>query len=203
MGEPRNALTARDSHIWTLRIALVILSVVSLGLVGILYSKQNDFFVHVPPDLSRGAKIKPGELLEPNSYAFAAYIWREVNDWPESGRKDYPTKIKSYGCYFTPSFMRWLEKNNKEKAAAGELERVRSLSIEDVFRDDMVKPLGGNTFEVTLTMKLHERIEGQPIKDILIRYPLRVIPDTRSCNQMGMAIDGFFAQPERVQEEVK
>ena len=203
MSEPRNALTARDSHIWTLRIALVILSLVSLGLVGILYSKQNDFFVHVPPDLSRGAKIKPGELLEPNSYAFAAYIWREVNDWPESGRKDYPEKIKSYGCYFTPSFMRWLEKNNKEKAAAGELERVRSLSIEDVFRDDMVKPLGGNTFEVTLTMKLHERIEGQPIKDILIRYPLRVIPDTRSCNQMGMAIDGFFAQPERVQEEVK
>ncbi len=203
MSEPRNALTARDSHIWTLRIALVIVSIVALGMVGILYSKQNDFFVHVPPDLSRGAKIKPGELLEPNSYAFAAYIWREVNDWPESGRKDYPAKIKSYGCYFTPSFMRWLEKNNKEKAAAGELERVRSLSIEDVFRDDMVKPIGGNTFEVTLTMKLHERIEGQPIKDILIRYPLRVIPDTRSCNQMGMAIDGFFAQPERVQEEVK
>jgi integrating conjugative element protein (TIGR03746 family) len=203
LSEPRNALTARDSHIWTLRIALVIVSLVALGLVGILYSKQNDFFVHVPPDLSHGANIKPGELLAPNAYAFAAYIWRELNDWQEGGRKDYPKNIKSYQCYVTPSFLHWLEKNNKEKSAAGELERMRSLSVQDVFRDDMVKPIGGNTFEVTLTMQLHERIEGQPIKDIVIRYPFRVIPDTRSCNKMGMAIDGFFAQPERVQDEVK
>lgn len=203
MSEPRNALTARDSHIWTLRMALIIVSVIAVALVGILYSKQNNFFVHVPPDLSHGAKIKPGELLAPNSYAFAAYIWREINDWPEGGRKDYPSKIKTYNCYFTPSFLHWLENNNKEKSVAGELERTRNLSVEDVFRDEMAKPLGGNTFEVTLTMKLHERIEGQPIKDILIRYPLRVIPDTRGCNQMGMAIDGFFAQPERVQDEVK
>lgn len=203
MSEPRNAVSARDSHIWTLRMALVIVSVIALALVGILYTRQNDLVVHVPPDLSRGANLKPGELQPPNAYAFATTVWRELNDWQENGRKNYPDKIKSYQCYVTPTFLHWLEKNNKEKATAGELERMRSLSVEDVFRNDMVKPVGGNTFEVTLTMKLHERIEGQPIKDVVIRYPLRVIPDTRSCNQMGMAIDGFYAQPERVQEEAK
>lgn len=205
VSEPRNALTARDSHIWTLRMALIIVSLFALGLVGVLHSKQNDFFLHIPPDLSHGAKIKPGELIAPNSYTFATWVWREVNDWPKDGRNDYSQKIKAYDCYFSPSFLQWLEKNKKDKSATGELARIRSLSVEDVFRDEMVSPLGGNTFNVTLTMKLLERIEGQsqPIKDIVIRYPLRVIPDTRACNKMGMALDGFFAQPERVKEEVK
>jgi len=65
----------------------------------------------------------------------------------------------------------------------------------------MAKPIGNNSFEIALTTKIHERIEGLPIKDIIVRYPLRVVPDTRRCNLMGMALDGFYAQPERTEPE--
>jgi len=201
MSEPRNAISARDSHIWTLRMALVIVSVIAAGLAGLLYSKQNDFFLHVPPDLSQGANIKPGELQAPNSYAFANFVWRGLNDWSNAGKTDYPENIKKYACYVTPTFLQWIQKNQKEKTEAGELGRTRSLSIDDPYSPDMSKPIGNNSFEVALTTKIHERIEGLPIKDIIVRYPLRVVPDTRRCNLMGMALDGFYAQPERTEPE--
>jgi integrating conjugative element protein (TIGR03746 family) len=201
MSEPRNAINARDSHIWTLRMALVMVSGIALAMAGILYSRQNDFFLHVPPDLSNGANIKPGELQAPNAYAFASFVWRGLNDWPNAGKSDYPTNIKKYGCYVTPTFFNWIAKNEKEKNEAGELGRTRSLSHDDAFANEMVNPIGNNVFEVALTTRVHERIEGLPIKDIIVRYPLRVVADTRPCNRMGMALDGFYAQPERTEPE--
>jgi integrating conjugative element protein (TIGR03746 family) len=201
VSEPRNAISARDSHIWTLRMALVIVGCIALALAGILYTRQNDFFLHVPPDLSHGANIKPGELQAPNAYAFASFIWRGLNDWPLTGKTDYPTNIKKLECYVSPAFLQWIQKNAKEKNDSGELSRTRSLSLDDAFTSDMVDPIGNNVFDVALTAKVHERIEGLAIKDIIVRYPLRVVADTRSCNLMGMALDGFYAQPERTEHE--
>lgn len=201
MSEPRNAISARDSHIWTLRMALVIVSVVAVLLVAVLYSKQNDFNCHIPPDLSRGSKIKPGDLQAPNAYAFASYVWRGINDWPNDGKKDYSANISKFECYVTPTFLKWIKDNAKEKSDKGELGRTRNLSIDDLYSDDMSQPIGNNVFTVALTTRVHERIEGLPIKDIIVRYPLRVVPDTRTCNVMGMALDGFYAQPERTEPE--
>lgn len=201
MSEPRNAINARDSHIWTLRMALVIVGIITLTLAGILYTRQNDFFLHIPPDLSQGAMIKPGELQAPNSYTFASYIWRSLNDWPVEGKKDYSANIKKFDCYLSPSFKKWIEDNEKKKSEAGELGRTRLLSHHEAFSADMVNPIGNNVFHVALTMRLLERTEGLPIKDIVLLYPLRVVPDTRFCNEMGMALDGFYSQPERTEPE--
>jgi integrating conjugative element protein (TIGR03746 family) len=201
MAEPRHAISARDSHIWTLRMAVLLLAAIALCLAGLLYTRQNDFFLHVPPDLSHGANIKPGELQAPNAYAFASYIWRGLNDWPTEGKKDYSADIQKYACYLSPSFLQWVQKNEKEKSDAGELGRTRSLSLDNAFTNDMVNPIGNNVFEVLLTSTIHERTEGLPIKDIIVRYPLRVVADTRPCNLMGMALDGFYAQPERTEHE--
>jgi hypothetical protein len=87
--DARNALSSRDSHIWTLRVVVIALSAVIFGLLGIVYTKQNVFRVQIPPDLSKGALIKPGEYLAPNSYMFAHFVWRELNDWKVSGKVDY------------------------------------------------------------------------------------------------------------------
>lgn len=201
MSKPLNALNERDSHIWTLRMALVIVGCIALALADILYTRQNDFFLHVPPDLSHGANIKPGELQAPNAYAFASFVWRGLNDWPLTGKTDYPTNIKKLECYVSPTFLQWIQKNQKEKNDSGELSRTRSLSLDDAFTNDMVNPIGNNVFDVALTAKIHERIEGLPIKDIIVRYPLRVVADTRPCNLMGMALDGFYEQPERTERE--
>lgn len=201
MSNPRNAVSARDSHIWTLRVGFIMASALSAGLLVTIDNKQNDFNCHIPPDLSRGANIKPGELQAPNSYAFASNVWRSLNDWEHEGKVDYINNIKKYECYVTPTFFTWLKENAKQKEDAGELGRTRNLSMEDAYADGMSTPMGNNVFAVTLTTRVHERIEALPIKDIIVRYPLRVVPDTRKCNAMGMALDGFYAQPERTEVE--
>ncbi len=201
MSNPRHAISARDSHIWTLRAGLVVLTLITLGLIALLYARQNAFTVHVPPDLSRGAQLKPGELLAPNAYAFAHNIWRELNEWRVSGKNDYPAAIKTYSCYVTPSFGRWLTHNFEEKQKAGELDRTRSLATLQPFNLEMVKPMGDNGYAVAIAFRLYEQVSGQEVKDTGIVYPLRVVPDNRSCNQMGMALDGFYDQPARIETE--
>lgn len=202
MGEPRHAIHARDAHIWTLRMALVFLTVICVCLLGVIYHKQNRFTIQVPPDLTKGALIKPGELQIPNSYAFAHYIWQQINEWPVSGKADYPKKIKDYACYLSPSFLKWLEANHTEKLSRGELERTRTMTSTHVYDKAFVQPMGNNTFNINLSMRVTERILEQktdtPLKDIELVYPLRVVSDNRSCNEMGMALDGFFEQPRRV-----
>lgn len=201
MSSPRNAVSARDSHIWTLRAGCIIASAFAAGLMFTIHDKQNDFNCHIPPDLSRGAKIKPGELQAANSYSFASNIWRTLNDWEHEGKDDYINNIEKYECYVTPPFYTWLKANAKQKADNGELGRTRNLSMDDAYAEGMSVAVGDNVFQVSLTTKVHERVGSSTIKDIVVRYPLRVVPDTRKCNAMGMALDGFYEQPERTETE--
>ena len=41
--------------------------------------------VHVPPDLRSGATLAVGEVPEANVYAFAFYIFQQLNRWSEDG----------------------------------------------------------------------------------------------------------------------
>lgn len=198
MGKPRNALSSRDSHIWTLRLIIGGGILVISGLIFTIYSKQNSFNCWVPPDLSQGAKIKPGEILQPSAYTFAQYIWRELNTWPTSGRTDYREKIDALKCYVSEDFMRWLNTNYNQKLGS-ELDRTREVILRLNYDAAMSQPLGGNTFKVTLEMQVIERVNSAEVKNIVIRYPLRVTPDGRTCNPMGMRIEGFAGQPERIQ----
>lgn len=201
MGDARNGITARDSHIWTLRMALVILSAVIAALLGVIVLKQNMFTVQVPPDLSHGARVKPGEYLASSSYVFSHYIWRELNDWKVSGKSDLPARLKTYECYVTPSFKKQLDKIKKEKSVNGELDRTRVMTSDVEFKQGYVKELGANTFVAYLHMHIIERIEDSEVKNVHIRYPLRVVPDNRECNRFGQALDGFYSDPERITED--
>lgn len=198
MGQPRNALSSRDSHIWSLRLAILVGIVIIGGLIFVIYSKQNSFDCHIPPDLSQGAKIKPGEILQPSAYTFSQYIWRELNTWPTSGRTDYRQKIDALKCYVSEDFYRWLNANYNQKLGS-ELDRTREVSLRLNYDPAMAEPLGANTFRVTLEMQVIERVNSAEVKNIIIRYPLKVAPDGRTCNPMGMRIEGFSGQPERIQ----
>lgn len=203
MGDARNALHSRDSHIWTLRIVLLLVIGLLIFQSFVMYQRQNEITVHVPPDLSRGATLKPGELQKPNSYSFANYVWRGLNDWPESGKDDYKKAIDKYKCLITPEFERWLNQNRNEKSRAGELDRTRVLTEELFYQEAFVSELGMNSFSVAMVMKLQERVGGMVIKNVTMNYSLRVVPDLRNCNEMGMAIDGFMVDPTRAEKEAE
>ncbi|PUA30387.1 MAG: hypothetical protein B0W54_07785 [Cellvibrio sp. 79] len=203
MGDARNALHSRDSHIWTLRIALVFAFGLAFFQAYVNYQRQSEITVHVPPDLSRGATLKPGMLQKPNTYSFAHYVWRGLNDWPESGKADYKKAIEKYKCLITPEFESWLKKNMAEKSRAGELDRTRVLTEELFYQEGFVSDVGVNVFSVAMVMKLQERVGGMVIKNVAMNYSLRVVPDFRNCNEMGMAVDGFMVDPTRAEKEAE
>lgn len=203
MSDARNALHSRDSHIWTLRIVLLLLVSLLFLQSMVIYTRQNEITVHVPPDLSKGATLKPGELQAANTYAFAMYVWRNLNDWRVSGHEDYAKLIDEYQCLVTPEFERWLRKNEEQKRHQGELDRTRVFSDVTPYKPEFVYELGANVFSVALALKLQERVKSVVIKDVGMSYSLRVIPDTRKCNPMGMALDGFMFDPTRAEREAE
>jgi integrating conjugative element protein (TIGR03746 family) len=203
VGDARNALHSRDSHIWSLRIALLLLIGLLILQSMVIYKRQNEITVHVPPDLSKGATLKPGQLQAANAYAFGNYVWRNLNDWSESGKKDYKRLIEEYQCLVTPEFKRWLELNEAQKRRQGELDRTRVLSEINPYKPEFVSELGSNVFSVALVMKIQERVGSVIIKDVGMSYSLRVVPDYRKCNVMGMSLDGFMIDPTRAEQEAE
>jgi integrating conjugative element protein (TIGR03746 family) len=205
VGDARNALSSRDSHIWTLRISLLLTFTLLIAVVYILYQRQSDITVHVPPDLSQGAVLKPGTLQRPNVYVFANYVWRGLNDWTDSGRTDYSNNIERFRCLITPDFEKWLRNNYDYKRRQGELDRTRLLTEQALVAYDnaFVTPVGANVYSVAMVMQLQERVGGMVIKDVMMNYSLRVVPDRRTCNKMGMAIDGFMIDPTRAEDDAE
>lgn len=197
----RHILQNRDSHIWSLRIALLMLAIICGVQLVIINNQQNDITVHVPPDLSKGALIKPGEYQAPNAYVFATHMWQVLNSWPASGKTDYKAAIEVNQCYLTPKFAGWLIDSFAQKMRDGELDRKRTVHSVKPFDESMVKNQGANVFLVGITLHLLEQLGRETIKDTTIFYPLRVVPDTRACNKMGMALDGFYDEPKRVDTE--
>jgi len=195
VADARNALHSRDSHIWTLRIVILILAALLMLQTLVIYTRQNDLTVHVPPDLSNGAVLKPGEVKAVNAYAFAVYVWRNLNDWGTSGKDDYSRLIDEYRCLVT--------QNQLLKRRQGELDRTRVLADLSLFKPEYVTALGGNIFAVSLLTTIQERVKGVIIKDVGMSYALRVVPDYRKCNVMGMALDGFLVDPTRAEQEAE
>lgn len=167
-----------------------------------------DLTVHVPPDLRTGASLKPGEVPPPNVYAFAYYIWQQVNRWPENGDKDYGMAIFKTQAYVTPQCRAQLEEDMNRKKNDGELSmRTRTL-VEmpgHTYDDSRVVPISSQAWKVTLDAEISETVRGLRVKDTLIRYPLRVVrfDVDRQSNPFGLAIDcyGDSDQPTRLEPD--
>lgn len=184
-------------------MVVLIMAAIIFVLVYIVQESRTNLTIHVPPDLSRGAILKPGELQKSNAYAFALLVWKGLNEWMTNGKEDYEAAIKRYQCLITPDFEQWLLNNKEQKARAGELDRTRFLSELNAYSDSFVSALGNNTFSVAAIMQLQERFNGMKIKDTSMSYSLRVVPDNRKCNEMGMALDGFMVDPTRAETEAE
>lgn len=203
LDDARHAISSRDSHIWTLRIVLVISLLIVGLLVFVIYQRQSDITIHVPPNIAEGAILRPGQLHKPNVYIFAVNVWTGLNEWLDSGKTDYVKMIEKYKCQITPEFERWLRLNQKEKINHGELDRTRTLTEVVPYDPHFVSELNPNIFNVVMVMRLQERIGDMITKDITMNYSLKVIPDHRNCNNYGMAIAGFVVDPTRAEREAE
>jgi integrating conjugative element protein (TIGR03746 family) len=160
--------------------------------------------VHIPPDLRSGAVMTLDEIPAANVYAFAFYIFQQLNRWPEDGAEDYGKAIFRIAAYLTPRFREQLIADMEAKGKQGQLaHRVRSLQAipGQVFEERRVEVLNQESWVVWLDLELRESVKGMTVKKTAIRYPLRVLRYAvdAEANPWGLALDGFAAEgPQRL-----
>jgi len=150
--------------------------------------------LHIPPDLSQGAIVHPGQVPEPNVYAFALVIWQQLNRWARDGEKDYGQQIFAMAAYLTPACREQLGDDLTAKANRGELNgRTRALAeiAGQSYTPERVRREATGIWQVTLDTEITETLLGQQVKHSYVRYPLRVVryqvdPEK---NPYGLALD--------------
>ena len=160
--------------------------------------------VHIPPDLRSGAVMALDEVPPANIYAFAFYIFQQLNRWPDDGAEDYGKAIFRIAAYLTPRFREQLIADMEAKGKQGQLaHRVRSLQAipGQAYEERRVDVLSKESWVVWLDLELRESVKGMTVKKTTIRYPLRVLRYAvdAEANPWGLALDGFAAEgPQRL-----
>lgn len=203
----KKALDGRDEHINTLRKFVgVLVFVTAFALWG--WKTSPEFIkIDIPPDLRSGSTRGIHERHPFNIYAFGLYIWQQMNNWPVEGLKDYPNRLHSLSCYLTPRFKAELERDYELRLKRHELNRTRAIQ-EMPDRPYTAKRVYVETKASWIAyydVSVSEDFRGETVKDVFIRYPIRV---TRwdvdpECNLWGLALDGFYGQPARLEESVQ
>lgn len=158
--------------------------------------------VHIPPDLRSGATLAVNEVSPPNVYAFAFYIFQQLNRWPEDGAKDYGRAIFRVSPYLTPRYRADLIAELEQKGRQGEL-AYRVRGVQEIpghgYEERRVDLLNEDAWIVWLDLDLLESVKGMTVKRTAIRYPLRVVRYAvdLEANPWGLALDGFGAEGPR------
>jgi integrating conjugative element protein (TIGR03746 family) len=161
--------------------------------------------VHIPPDLRAGSTQPVHEVPQPNVYAFAYYIWQQLNRWPEEGSEDYGRNIFRLAAYVTPAFRAQLTRDMEQRGRRGELTRRVRMVREapgagfETRRVEVVED--GQSWVVWLDLDIVESVRGMDVKQTQVRYPLRVVryDVDREKNPWGLALAGFASAPERIE----
>ena len=191
--------TARAAN-KSLRSAIMV--VAALGAGGMYFAGRTPqtIDVHLAPNIQGGdtVAVRSGESDVPavNVYGFAYYIWQQINRWQEDGSADYGKQIYYYQAYITPACRTQLENDMQARSGAGEL-RQRTRIMTEIpgfgFAPNRVIAEGTNAWTVLLDMQMQESFKGQQIKDVFIRYPMRVVryDVDREKNPWRLAIDCY------------
>jgi integrating conjugative element protein (TIGR03746 family) len=177
------------------RLILALLGVLVLVIVGWMQAPK-DITVHYPPDLRSGTTLRLGEIPPNTVYTFAATIFAYLNTWHEDGGLDYPANRERLRAYLTPRYQREVMRDIEELGKSGELKgRVRKISTVPgaVYDSSKVRVLGDGSWVVWLDYRIEEYIRGTKVKDVLIRYPVRVViyEVPYEANPYQLAIDGY------------
>ncbi len=206
MSRFKNEVTHLQAHVKTLRLGAGALFVVALLLGFGWWSAPRDLTIHVPPDLRSGSTRKWWEVPPESVYAFAFYVFQQLNRWPTNGEVDYPRNLYALSAYLTPNCRSFLQQDFEYRRSAGELrQRVRGLyEIPGRgYGDDptaRVKTVSERDWIVTLDVSADEYYGSEQVKRALVRYPLKVVrlDVDPAHNPFGLALDCYSRPPERI-----
>ncbi len=202
MGRYRFEIDNVRAHVLSLWVVIAMQALIISGL-WLGWSQAPKYLtVHIPPDLRSGAVLMVDEVPPSNVYAFAFYIFQQLNRWPSDGAHDYGQAIFRVSPYLTEKYRAELLAGLDAKAHQGEL-AARVRGVQEIpghgYEERRVDVLADNVWVVWLDLDLAESVKGMPVKRKAIRYPLRVVrnavdPET---NPWGLALDGFAAEGPR------
>lgn len=203
-----DALTSERFH--NARLMKVIYTISVVAVVGIWFAWRQPKIVdvHVAPDLKAGDHIRVSDGRSPvpltNAYGFAYYIWQQINRWQSDGAKDYGQQIFAMQYFLTPRCQSQLQADMELRHSKGELRR-RTRQISEIpgfpYSENRVIADGQDAWTVLLDTQVMETFGGQAVKDVYIRYPIRVVrfDVDRERNPWRLALDCFGAnQPARL-----
>lgn len=203
----RNALSSERFHIQSLRFIILVLFILVSGLGYGLYTVPKKLIVHNPPDLRSGSIRAWWEVPNANVYGFAFYIFQQLNRWPQNGEIDYKKNINALQAYLTPSCYQFLLKDYDKRNLLGELrERVRG--VYEIpgrgFSESRVKVNSKEDWDVTLDLSTDEYYKDDPVKRVLVRYPLHVVryDVNPEQNPWGLALNCYRSTPQRLELKV-
>ncbi|MDZ7840880.1 MAG: TIGR03746 family integrating conjugative element protein [Gammaproteobacteria bacterium] len=194
------------AHINTLRGAIALLAVLLLLVWYGWHQAPAHLRVHIPPDIRSGAVMKADEVPPADVYAFAHYIFQQLNHWPENGDEDYGAAIYRLSPYLTPRYRAELEADLELRGRRGEL-AYRRRGVQELpghgYEERRVEILDAETWVVWLDLSISEWVKGMTVKQTAVRYPLRVVryDVDPELNPWGLALDGFTEEgPRRLSE---
>jgi len=195
----RDVNSSLGSHIMTLRCVIGVLILINVLLWIGWRNASSDIRIHIPPDIRSGAIINSDEISDINVYIFASYIFQQLNRWHVNGEKNYGEQIFNVSPYLTPGFRKELIEDMESRSKNGELTgRVRFIQAihGQGYEDRRVDLLDDSNWVVWLDFNIQEYVNGMQVKNVKIRYPLRVTrfdvdPET---NPWGLALNGFSGQ---------
>ncbi|MFP5476092.1 MAG: PFL_4703 family integrating conjugative element protein [Gammaproteobacteria bacterium] len=167
--------------------------------------------VHLAPNIAAGASValRSGESDVPpaNVYAFGYYIWQQINRWSEDGARDYGMQIYRMQNFVTPQCVAQLTADMERRGREGEL-RNRTRQVTEIAgfgyaSNRVVADASKSSWTVFLDTQVQETFRGQPVKDIYIRFPIRVVrfDVDRERNPWQLAIDCYGTNvPARLNE---
>jgi len=194
------------AHIATLRFALLAALVIIVGLWHGWVNARRSATLHLPPDLRSGAVVSLDDPQPHNVYAFAEGIYQQLNYWRENGEKDYADALFRLAAYLTPPFQDELKGDLDLRGRKGELSG-RKRVIQPVpghgYAEKRVRVHGNGSWTVFLDLHIEESVGGMTVKNLDVRYPLRVVryDVNPEANPWGLALDGYDRPgPDRLKE---
>lgn len=196
------------------RIIVVLFAMLVLAIAGLVRAPHL-IDVYQPPDLRYGSITRANQVPPTVVYAVAQYLFTGLNTWTEDGAEDYEANRLALRAYLTPRYHRFIKDDIKKRTEGSGGSSEKTLGFDElkgrtrtatpipgvVYSDTSVKIIDDDQWIVYLDLHVEERMDQRPVKNIYVRYPVRVVRYriARTSNPVQLALDGFAGVPERLQ----
>ena len=209
----------RDNLLAVIRTLSVCLILMTMFSGYLLISSKNQLkrsFVDIPAYTLGGKaeSISLNTMHKTTVYSFAQLVFQNLNHWSYDGSKEYEKNIRANEHMLTPAYMAFLRRDvsrrNGNKVSSELRNRSRSMRpIATGWDEDRVKVVATregkpSAWVVLLDIELIEKIKGETIKQLYLRYPLRVAlyDIDRKSNPWMLALDGYQEEPSKISKEL-